>query len=111
MTEPKKEMSHEYRTLLAVILCLAVLIGFSFLNKPQTAAAVHAISNRRNSDNIKFSIARTTNAIDSLSRCNSSAGKYRLANYRNFIRAILVNSRARRNCGAHYRRRKRCLSR
>lgn len=34
MTEPKKEMSHEYRTLLAVILCLAVLIGFSYL-KPK----------------------------------------------------------------------------
>ena len=36
MTEPKKEMSHEYRTLLAVILCLAVLIGASYLNKPKT---------------------------------------------------------------------------
>ena len=35
MTEPKKEMSHEYRTLLAVILCLAVLIGASYLNKPK----------------------------------------------------------------------------
>jgi YidC/Oxa1 family membrane protein insertase len=36
VTEPKKEMSHEYRTLLAVILCLAVLIGASYLNKPKT---------------------------------------------------------------------------
>jgi YidC/Oxa1 family membrane protein insertase len=35
VTEPKKEMSHEYRTLLAVILCLAVLIGASYLNKPK----------------------------------------------------------------------------
>ena len=35
MTEPKKEMSHEYRTLLAVILCLAVLIGSSYLTKPK----------------------------------------------------------------------------
>jgi YidC/Oxa1 family membrane protein insertase len=35
VTEPKKEMSHEYRTLLAVILCLAVLIGGSYLNKPK----------------------------------------------------------------------------
>ena len=35
MTEPKKEMSHEYRTLLAVILCLAVLIGASYLSKPK----------------------------------------------------------------------------
>jgi YidC/Oxa1 family membrane protein insertase len=35
VTEPKKEMSHEYRTLLAVILCLAVLIGFSYFNKPK----------------------------------------------------------------------------
>jgi YidC/Oxa1 family membrane protein insertase len=36
VTEPKKEMSHEYRTLLAVILCLAVLIGAAYLNKPKT---------------------------------------------------------------------------
>jgi YidC/Oxa1 family membrane protein insertase len=35
VTEPKKEMSHEYRTLLAVILCVAVLIGASYLNKPK----------------------------------------------------------------------------
>jgi len=35
VTEPKKEMSHEYRTLLAVILCLAVLIGASYFNKPK----------------------------------------------------------------------------
>jgi YidC/Oxa1 family membrane protein insertase len=35
VTEPKKEMSHEYRTLLAVILCLAVLIGSSYLTKPK----------------------------------------------------------------------------
>src|SRR5579863_3917138 len=28
-------MSHEYRTLLAVILCLAVLIGSSYLTKPK----------------------------------------------------------------------------
>jgi YidC/Oxa1 family membrane protein insertase len=35
VTEPKKEMSHEYRTLLAVILCLAVLIGSSYLAKPK----------------------------------------------------------------------------
>jgi YidC/Oxa1 family membrane protein insertase len=35
VTEPKKEMSHEYRTLLAVILCLAVLIGFSYISKPK----------------------------------------------------------------------------
>jgi YidC/Oxa1 family membrane protein insertase len=41
VTEPKKEMSHEYRTLLAVILCLAVLIGASYLNKskPQPPTA------------------------------------------------------------------------
>ena len=30
-------MSHEYRTLLAVILCLAVLIGFSYLKPKRTA--------------------------------------------------------------------------
>jgi len=35
VTEPKKEMTHEYRTLLAVILCLAVLIGSSYLTKPK----------------------------------------------------------------------------
>jgi YidC/Oxa1 family membrane protein insertase len=39
VTEPKKEMSHEYRTLLAVILCLAVLIGFSFISKPKPQPA------------------------------------------------------------------------
>lgn len=44
MTEPKKEMSHEYRTLLAVILCLAVLIGFSYL-KPKTPPANIATTN------------------------------------------------------------------
>ena len=35
MTEQKKEMTHEYRMLLAVILCLAVLIGASYFNKPK----------------------------------------------------------------------------
>jgi YidC/Oxa1 family membrane protein insertase len=44
VTEPKKEMSHEYRTLLAVILCLAVLIGFSYF-KPKTPPPNPAISN------------------------------------------------------------------
>jgi YidC/Oxa1 family membrane protein insertase len=34
VNEPKGEMSHEMRTLLAAVLTMAVIIGFSFLYKP-----------------------------------------------------------------------------
>lgn len=49
MSKPNEGMSHEYRTLLAAVLCLAVIMAFSYFNKPnlpqpqpnQPAAATH----------------------------------------------------------------------
>jgi YidC/Oxa1 family membrane protein insertase len=68
VTEPKKEMSHEYRTLLAVILCLAVLIGGSYLNKPkplppdQTPAATTSTSPNSQTPSQQSSSAQTPTA-------------------------------------------------